>query len=160
MSLSSVHFVSFRLVSFLTGQGNQLADIDMKDGGGDFDIDSCRKWEKLRATQQDTNAWKRQSHAHWPRPIPIPVPISNHIYLWHMCIMKIKARAQVFQVPQEEMHSQWRRESSESCLQHALPLPLPLPCCTCCPPVGARRQNFDKAEAIDSLIAQATHQIA
>lgn len=81
-----------------------------------FDIDSCRKWEKLTANATGYKCLERHSYTQaQSMPISIPIPITIPIYgIWH--VMKMKRGARVFQVPQEEMHSQWEaQESSESC---------------------------------------------
>lgn len=104
-----------------------------------------RQLQEMGKVKSNATGYKcldRQSHAHWPRQFPpggwfpflFPFRI---IFIYGICTMKMEAGTRVFQVPQEEMHSQWKRESSESCLQHALSLP----CCTCYPAARRRMQT-------------------
>lgn len=118
----SVQFISFRFV-FLTGQGNQLADIDIKDGGGGGDF-RHRQLQEMGKVESERNriqvAGEAQlrsgsDHAHYHSHSYYYSHFESYFIYGIWYIMKMKRGARVFQVPQEEMHSQWEaQESSES----------------------------------------------
>lgn len=91
----SVQFISFRFV-FLTGQGNQLADIDIKDGGGggggDFRHRQLQEMGKVESERNriqvpgEAQLHSGPEHAHFHSHS------YNYSHLWHMACNENEAR--------------------------------------------------------------------